>query len=77
VAFRALRAAAVAIWIVKAAISNTPRTVKTLFRILVSLERALLKTTAPGLFAVHLMPNAGIAKPSRLIPISDIGLTKI
>ena len=42
-AFRALRAAAVAIWIVKAAMSNTPRTVKTLFRILVSIERALLK----------------------------------
>jgi hypothetical protein len=37
-AFRALRAAAVAAWIVKAAISNTPRTVKTLFRILVSMS---------------------------------------
>jgi hypothetical protein len=45
-----LRAAAVAVWIVKAAISNTPRTVKILSRILVSIERALLKTTAPGLF---------------------------
>jgi hypothetical protein len=33
----------VAIWIVKAAISNTPRTVKTLFRIFASIERALLK----------------------------------
>jgi hypothetical protein len=44
----------VAIWVVKAAISNTPRTVKTLFRIMASIERPCRKTTAPSLFAVHL-----------------------
>jgi hypothetical protein len=36
--FRALRAAAAAVWIVKVAITDTPRTVKTLLRILVSIE---------------------------------------
>jgi hypothetical protein len=52
--FRAFRAAAVAVWIVKVAISNTATTVETLFLILVSIERALSKTTVTGLIAVHL-----------------------
>jgi hypothetical protein len=34
---------AAAIWIVKPVTSNAPKTVKTLFRILVSMERVLLK----------------------------------
>jgi hypothetical protein len=41
--FRALCVAAVAVWIVKAALSNTPIAVKTLFCILVSIADGLLK----------------------------------
>ena len=58
--FRARRAAAVAVWMVRAPINAMPRTAKTAFRMLVSMERAPLKTIAYGLFAVRV--NYGNSK---------------
>jgi hypothetical protein len=78
-AFRTCGAAAAAIWIVEAAISNTPRAVKALFRILVSIRAgsaavsyALLRLKAWRMLLSHPQADcsATLRDPRRAVELS-------